>query len=186
MGTALILIDIQNDYFPTGKMALHNPEKAAENAAKVLDWFRKNQKDTIFHVQHIAANPAAGFFLPDTEGAEIHPTVQPQENEPIVVKHAPNSFLRTDLESQLKDKGITKLIVAGMMTHMCIDATVRAAADLGYETTLIEDACATRELTYQDKRVPAEHVHTAFVSALQSYAKITTTEEFLTQDGSAH
>lgn len=129
MGIALILVDIQNDYFPTGKMALHHPENAAANAAKVLDWFRKNQKDTIFHVQHIAANPATGFFLPDADGAEIHATVQPQESEPIVIKHAPNSFLRTDLESRLKDKGITKLIVAGMMTHMCIDATVRAAAD---------------------------------------------------------
>lgn len=182
MSTALIIVDIQKDYFPNGKMELSNPEGAAANAAKVLDWFRKNQKENIFHVQHVASDPAMGFFLPDTEGAEIHEAVQPLENESIITKHFANSFLQTELESQLKEKGITKLVVVGMMTHMCIDATVRAAVDLGYETTLIEDACATRELTYQDKVVSAELVHYAFVGALQGmYAEVTSTEAFLQQ-----
>src|SRR5699024_12561463 len=82
--------------------------------------------------------------------------------------HFANSFLQTELDSKLKEKGITKVVVVGMMTHMCIDATVRAAVDLGYETTLIEDACATRELSYQNRKVPAEQVHFAFVGALRS------------------
>ncbi|WKA52723.1 cysteine hydrolase family protein [Planococcus liqunii] len=182
MSTALIIVDIQKDYFPNGKMELSNPEEAAANAAKVLDWFRKNQKENIFHVQHVASDPAMGFFLPDTEGTEIHKAVHPLEHESIIIKHFANSFLQTDLESQLKEKGITKLVVVGMMTHMCIDATVRAAVDLGYETTLIEDACATRELTYQDKVVSAEQVHYAFVGALQGmYAEVTSTEAFLQQ-----
>lgn len=182
MSTALIIVDIQNDYFPSGKMELSNPEGAAANAAKVLEWFRKNQKENIFHVQHIASSPAMGFFLPETEGAEIHESVQPMEHESIIIKQFANSFLQTGLESQLKEKGITKLVVVGMMTHMCIDATVRAAVDLGYETTLIEDACATRELSYQDKVVSAEQVHYAFVGALQGmYAEVTSTENFLQQ-----
>ncbi|MDN7229376.1 cysteine hydrolase family protein [Planococcus sp. N064] len=182
MSTALIIVDIQKDYFPNGKMELSNPEEAAANAAKVLDWFRKNQKENIFHVQHVASDPAMGFFLPDTEGTEIHKAVQPLEHESIIIKHFANSFLQTDLESQLKEKGITKLVVVGMMTHMCIDATVRAAVDLGYETTLIEDACATRELIYQDKVVSAEQVHYAFIGALQGmYAEVTSTEAFLQQ-----
>ena len=180
MSTALIVVDIQNDYFPNGKMELVNPDKAAANAAKVIEWFRQNNKDNIFHVQHIAADPALGFFLPDTEGAKIHETVQPLEDENIIVKNFPNSFLKTDLESKLKEKGVTKVVVVGMMTHMCIDATVRAAVDLGYETTLIEDACATRELAYQDKTVSAEQVHYAFVSALDGmYAEVSSTEDFL-------
>ncbi|MBZ5201746.1 cysteine hydrolase [Planomicrobium chinense] len=182
MSTALIIVDIQKDYFPNGKMELSNPESAAANAAKILDWFRKNQKENIFHVQHVASDPAMGFFLPDTEGAEIHEAVHPIEHESIITKHFANSFLQTNLESQLKEKGITKLVVVGMMTHMCIDATVRAAADLGYETTLIEDACATRELTYRDKVVSAEQVHYAFVGALQGmYAEVTSTEDYLQQ-----
>src|SRR5690606_23125742 len=106
MSTALIIVDIQKDYFPNGKMELSNPERAAANAAKVLDWFRKNQKENIFHVQHVASAPAMGFFLPDTEGAEIHETVRPLEHESIITKHFANSFLQTDLESQLKEKGI--------------------------------------------------------------------------------
>ncbi|MCK1998735.1 cysteine hydrolase [Psychrobacillus psychrodurans] len=180
MSTALIIVDIQNDYFPKGNMELSNPEKAAANAAKVLEWFRKNNKENIFHIQHIAADPALGFFISDTVGAEIHETVQPLENESIIIKHFPNSFLKTELESQLKEKGITKVVVVGMMTHMCIDATVRAAVDLGYETTLIEDACATRDLSYEGKVVPADQVHYAFVGALNGmYCAVESTEDFL-------
>jgi nicotinamidase-related amidase len=182
MSTALIIVDIQNDYFPNGKMELSNPDKAAANAAKILDWFRKNNKDNVFHVQHIASSPELGFFLPDTEGVEIHETVLPLERENIVVKNFPNSFLKTDLESKLRANGVTKVVIVGMMTHMCIDATVRAAVDLGFETTLIEDACATRELPYQDQVVPAEQVHNAFVSALGSmYCGVSSTEDFLQQ-----
>ncbi|WP_318508704.1 cysteine hydrolase family protein [Bacillus sp. T3] len=180
MSTALIIVDIQNDYFPNGMMELSNPDKAAANAAKVLDWFRQNNKDIIFHVQHFASNPELGFFLPNTVGADIHETVQPLEHETIIRKNFPNSFLQTDLESKLRANGVTKVVVVGMMTHMCIDATVRAAVDLGFETTLIEDACATRDLSYQGKIVPAEQVHYAFVSALQSmYCNVISTEDFL-------
>lgn len=180
MSTALIIVDIQNDYFPKGNMELSNPEKAVANAAKVLEWFRKNNKENIFHIQHIAADPALGFFISDTVGAEIHETVQPLENESIIIKHFPNSFLKTELEIKLKEKGITKVVVVGMMTHMCIDATVRAAVDLGYETTLIEDACATRDLSYEGNVVPADQVHYAFVGALNGmYCDVTSTEDFL-------
>ncbi|MCZ8535180.1 cysteine hydrolase family protein [Psychrobacillus psychrodurans] len=180
MSTALIIVDIQNDYFPKGNMELSNPEKAAANAAKVLEWFRKNNKENIFHIQHIAADPALGFFISDTVGAEIHETVQPLENESIIIKHFPNSFLKTELESKLKEKGITKVVVVGMMTHMCIDATVRAAVDLGFETTLIEDACATRDLSYEGKIVPAEQVHYSFVGALNGmYCAVESTVDFL-------
>ena len=183
MSTALIIVDIQNDYFANGKMELVNPDKAAANAAKVLAWFRENNKDNIFHVQHIAASPELGFFLPDTEGAEIHETVLPLESENIILKNFPNSFLKTDLESKLRANGVTKVVVIGMMTHMCIDATTRAAVDLGFETLLIEDACATRDMEYQGNIVPAAQVHTAFVSALGSmYCAVTSTNDFLQQN----
>jgi len=182
MSTALIIVDIQNDYFPNGKMELSNPVKAAANAAKVLEWFRQNNKDNIFHVQHIASEAGLGFFLPNTEGVKINEAVFPLEHESIIIKHAPNSFFKTELESKLREKGATKLVIVGMMTHMCIDATVRAAVELGFETTLIEDACATRDLVYQDKVVPADQVHYAFVSALNGiYANVVSTEDFLQQ-----
>lgn len=180
MSTALIIVDIQNDYFANGKMELSNPVQAATKAARVLEWFRKNNKENIFHIQHIASNPDTGFFLKNTSGAEIHESVLPLKNETVIIKHFPNSFLQTDLESKLKQNGVTDVVVLGMMTHMCIDATVRAAVDLGYKTTLIEDACATLDLAYGDTKLSAEQVHYSFVSALNGmYADVTSAEDFL-------
>lgn len=180
MTTALILIDIQNDYFPNGNMELSQPEQAAAKAAQVLESFRQDRQDLIFHVQHIAADPAMGFFLPDTNGVEIHAAVKPEGDESVTTKHFPNSFLQTDLESKLKAKDVTDLVIVGMMTHMCVDATVRAAVDMGYKVTLIEDACATRELAYGGKTVTAEQVHYSFIGALDGmYARVTSAEQFL-------
>ncbi|KYG30348.1 cysteine hydrolase family protein [Priestia endophytica] len=186
MSTALIIVDIQNDYFSNGKMELSNPVKAATNAAKVLEWFRQNNKDNIFHVQHIANDVALGFFLPNTEGVKLNEAVLPLEHETIITKHTPSSFLNTELEIKLREKRVTNLVILGMMTHMCIDATVRTAVELGFETTLIEDACATKDLSYQDKVVPAEQVHYAFVSALNGmYANVISTEDFLKQEANS-
>ena len=131
-------------------------------------------------IQHISADPSLGFFLPETEGADIHESVLPKEDETVIVKNFPNSFLKTDLESKLRDNGVTKVIVIGMMTHMCIDATARAAVDLGFEMTVIEDACATLDLSYNGHDVPAEQIHYSFIAALNGmYAEITSTEDFL-------
>ncbi|MFB6468785.1 cysteine hydrolase family protein [Cytobacillus sp. Hz8] len=180
MTLALIIIDIQNDYFPNGKMELSNPVAASANARKILEWFRQNDKNNIFHIQHISINKGASFFLPNTEGAKINKAVLPLEHENVIIKHTPNSFFKTELESKLKEKGVTNLIIVGMMTHMCVDATVRAAKELGFVTTLIEDACTTTALSYHDKFVPAEQVHYAFVSALNGiYANVVSTEDFL-------
>ncbi|MDP4084364.1 MAG: cysteine hydrolase family protein [Bacillota bacterium] len=179
MGVALLLVDIQNDYFPKGKMELSNTMEAAMNASKLLNWFRKRNQ-TLVHIQHIAPKEGATFFLPDTLGAQIHQTVSPQEGETVLTKHAPNSFLNTDLYEILTSKDVKKLVICGMMTHMCIDSTVRAAKDLGFECTLIEDACATRSLKYFDQLVPSKQVHFAFISALNgTFAKVMTTKEFL-------
>lgn len=182
MSTALIVVDIQNDYFPNGKMELVKPDEASKNAAKVLEWFRENNEENIFHIQHIANDPSLGFFLPETEGAEINDAVKPLKNETVITKHFPNSFLQTKLDNALKENEITDLIVVGMMTHMCIDATVRAGVDLGYSVTLLEDACASREVSYGDKAVPADYVHHAFIGALNGmYCKVTSTEQFLSE-----
>ncbi|MBB5148465.1 nicotinamidase-related amidase [Ureibacillus thermosphaericus] len=128
-------------------------------------------------------DPSKGYLLPDTEGVEIHSSVKPLDSESITIKHAPNSFLNTDLEKKLREKNITKLVVVGMMTHMCIDATVRAAADLGFQVTLIEDACTTRALRYNHIELTAEQVHYSFIAAINgTYAQILSTEDFLNQN----
>src|SRR5690606_12608546 len=143
MTQALVIVDIQNDYFPGGTMALEGSPEAAAQAAKLLAAFRAKGLPVV-HVQHLSTRPGATFFLPDTKGAEINEAVAPRTGEKLVVKHTPSSFRGTDLLEHLKSVGADQLVIAGMMTHMCIDSTVRAAFDLGFACTLAHDACATR------------------------------------------
>jgi nicotinamidase-related amidase len=180
MKTALILIDIQNDYFPGGKGELENPIPAATQASKLLDFFRRQNWPTI-HIQHIATRPGATTFLPDTDGVKIHPSIAPLAGEVLIVKHFPNSFRETNLLEHLKGLEVDRLVLCGMMTHMCVDASMRAAADLGYPVLLAADACATRALFYADTQIPAQYVHAAFLAALKSYGQVMATEEILQQ-----
>jgi nicotinamidase-related amidase len=117
-------------------------------------------------VQHIATSPSATFFLPNTHGVEIHPSVTPTEYDVVVVKHFPNSFRETNLLELLRENAISKLTIIGMMTHMCIDTTVRAASDLGFEVAVVADACATKNLRLGDHEVVAKDVQTAYLAAL--------------------
>ncbi|SFJ49955.1 MULTISPECIES: cysteine hydrolase family protein [unclassified Bacillus (in: firmicutes)] len=182
MKTGLVLIDIQNDYFPGGRCELHEPLKAVENAEKVLDFFRKANL-SVFHVQHISVKEGATFFLPNTEGVKIHPHVAPRKNEYVVQKNYPNSFRKTNLLQLLQREGIEHLVICGMMTHMCIDTTVRAASDLEFECTVIEDACTTKDLVFNNETIQAKHVHVAFMSALNNmFAKVIKTTEFLSNE----
>ena len=174
---ALLIIDIQNDYFPGGKMELEGADAAAVNASKALSRFR-GEGEPVVHVRHLSTRPGATFFLPGTPGAEIHSAVGPQAGERVIEKNFPNSFRGTELERALKDAGVKELVVAGMMTHMCVDASVRQAADLGYKVTLLGDACATRAQTFAGETVPARQVHAAFLAALNGfYAKVIPTHE---------
>ncbi len=170
--TALMLVDIQNDYFPGGKMALENMDLAAENAALLLRLFRERGLP-IFHIQHVSSQPNAPFFQADTAGVEIHASVTPAPGEPVIIKHFPNSFRKTTLIDQLRAANVKTLVVCGAMSHMCIDATVRAAADNGFNCLVAHDACATRELSFLSHTVVASEVHAAFMAALSGlYAQI--------------
>jgi len=168
MKTALLIIDIQNDYFEEGLMPLPNAEQACENARLVLDRFREEYLPVVF-VQHIGIGPGATFFLPYTKGVQIHHHVEPLPHEKVVLKHYPNGFRETDLFGCLAFLGITDLVVCGMMTHMCIDATVRAARDFGYNCTLLGDACASMDLEIQGKVIRSDEIHDSFLAALNGY-----------------
>ena len=180
--TALIIIDIQNDYFPGGKMSLVNANEASANAKKLIERSRQSGIPVI-HIQHIALQEGATFFLPDTKGAKIHQDVTPLKNEKLIVKHYPNSFRETDLLEYLQRKNIKNLVFAGMMTHVCIDATVKAAKDYGFNCELIGDATATRDLEINGQQVKAEEVQKALLAALNFYyAEISSTKVFLSQN----
>jgi nicotinamidase-related amidase len=179
MKTALLIIDIQNDYFPGGKMELVGSIQAASATARLLAAFRK-QSWSVYHVQHISLQPGATFFLPDTSGSEIHEAVRPLPAEPVITKHFPNSFRDTDLLRQLKADNIGSLLICGMMSHMCVDTSVRAAFDLGFSCILTHDACATRELAFNGITVPAAQVHASYMAALGAvFAQLKSADEIL-------
>lgn len=176
--TALLIVDMQNDYFPGGRMALEGIDAAAARAALLLAAFRANNWPVI-HVQHIMARSPAPFFEAGTEGVAIHPALAPQAGETLITKAYPNSFRDTGLKAALDALGVDRLVIAGAMSHMCIDATTRVAVDLGYACTVAEDACATRALTHGGVSVPAAQVHAALMAALTSYGTVAPTEAVL-------
>lgn len=179
MNKALVLIDIQNDYFENGTMSLVGAEKASLNARQILDKFR-SEGLSVIHIQHLATNPAATFFLPGTKGAEIHENVKPIAGEKVIIKHYPNSFRETELLEYLNHKNIADLVIIGMMTHMCVDATVRAAKDYGFTCVVIGDACATRDLGINEDFVKAAEIQKSFLAAFNGfYATVKPTKKYL-------
>ena len=179
MAAALLLIDIQNDYFPGGAMEVPGSVAAGAHAGALLAACRQRRLSVV-HVRHVSKRAGAGFFLPDTAGAEIHAGVAPLAGEAVIVKHFPNSFRDTPLLEHLRALGAERLLICGMMTQMCIDATTRAAFDLGFPCSVAADACAARPQSFGGRIVAAEDVHAAFLAALNGlYAKVLPTEELI-------
>jgi nicotinamidase-related amidase len=179
MSYGLVLVDIQNDYFTGGKMALDGSQEAAQMAERLLSLFRKNGM-VVVHIQHVSAYAGATFFIPNTPGVEIHAAVKPLETETVIQKNFPNSFRETGLLAHLQQKEVRRLVIAGMMTHMCVDATTRAAADLGFQCLIAQDGCATRSLKFQNKVIPAEDVHGAFLAALNgAYGRVMSVDQII-------
>ncbi len=169
--TALVLIDIQDFYFPGGVMPLIEPEAASLDAARLLERFRQDG-GLVIHVKHEAK-----------EGGEIRADVRPFPGETVITKRHANAFLDTDLEATLRAHDVTRVVLCGMMTHMCLEATARAASDLGFEVVVVGDACATRDLTWGNRTVPAAEVQAASLAALAyAYATVVDTETYLSQN----
>jgi len=163
--TALILIDIQAFYFDTTRAPLTGREEASLQAGKMLEHFRETGQEVV-HIKHKG-------------GGEIHDHVKPLPEETIFIKEHVSCFRETPLLEHLQSEGIKRIVIAGMMTHMCVEAATRAADDLGFETVLIHDACATRDLTFEDRVIAAQDVHFSTLSTLKAYATIKSTGEYL-------
>lgn len=184
--TALLLIDIQNDYFPGGKFTLQDSILAAEKARELLNCFRESAS-AIIHIRHISLAQNALFFLPDSDGSQINDLVDPLPEEDVIIKHYPNSFRETDLFSVLKDNNITDLIICGMMTNICVESTVRAAKDFGFNCTVISDACTTRDFQIYNRIIPAEQIHYSFIASMKYIGvKVIQSEEYLTEQNKHH
>jgi nicotinamidase-related amidase len=175
---ALLLIDIQNDYFPGGRYALERIEEASRTSAELLDHFR-SQRLPLVHIRHEFAGPDAPFFQPGTLGSEIHASVAPQAGEIEITKNFVNSFAQTDLKSILDKHGVDSLVICGAMSQMCVEGTTRAAADLGYKCQVIHDACATRDQQFGERLIRAADVHgTAMATLGFAFAEVLTFDEW--------
>lgn len=176
---ATLVVDIQNEYFAGGKLPLTGIEAAADNAARVIKAAR-NRGELLIHIRHEKTAPDAPIFTPGSSGVEIHESVQPNDDEPVILKNHPNSFLNTDLKEYLDRENIEEVVVVGAMSHMCVEATSRAASDFGYQVTVIHDACATMDLEFNGEVVPAQHVHATAMAALAfAYATLQGVDEFI-------
>ncbi|MBI5973637.1 cysteine hydrolase family protein [Staphylococcus caledonicus] len=175
---ALLVIDIQNDYFEGGKYPLVNTNEALANILKLEKQFKQNNEPVIY-IQHINYNDNATFFENNTTGVELKEELDTDSNSIIIEKQYPNSFLDTQLKNTLEHNNIEEVVICGMMTHMCVDSTTRAAAELGYQPTLIDDATATRDLEVNGNNANAEDVQNAFIAALTAFSTVKKTDEFV-------
>jgi nicotinamidase-related amidase len=181
--TALILVDIQNDYFENGNWPVAKMDAASANAARLLAHARKSGQ-MVVHVHHEIPSEDAPFFRPGTDGARIHSSVAPQQDEAVILKHHPNSFRESSLLALLQDNRIRNVTICGAMSQMCIDATARAAADFGFDVTVAEDACGAKKVSFGTMQVGAEQVHATIMGALDgTYARVIKTDAYLAGSG---
>lgn len=179
MKQALIIVDVQREYFPGGKLALYEPEKTLVRIQKVLQFFQA-QEWPVYFIRHVSTKENAAIFLPGTAGVELHPALMPRAGETILDKHFPNSFFGTGLRERLAAQEIRHIVVCGMMTHMCIDTTVRAAQNDGFTVTLLEDACTGTTLKWNGETVSYPTVHAVMMASINgTFATVEKTESFL-------
>ena len=164
MKEALLIIDVQNDYFPGGSNELFHPLEAEKRIQELIAESRTCGRPVVY-IQHFNP-PDDTFFLEGTFGAEISDRIRPQPDDKVIIKRYPNSFLETELDAYLKSLQVDTLVVCGMMTHMCVDTTVRAAMDYGYQVKLVANACATMDLVLNGETIPAELVQKTFIAAM--------------------
>jgi len=185
MKTGLLIVDMQNEYFPGGIMELSGMDEASVKAKDLLSFFRQNRWP-IFHIQHVIPDTTSPVFAPNTRGMQIHDRVQPLPGERVITKNHPNSFRATSLMRELQEAGIERLVICGAMSHMCVEATTRAAADLGFDCIVVHDACATMNLEFKSTTIPAEYVHgTAMASLGFAYATVMSVSRYISSVASA-
>lgn len=162
--TAVVLVDYQNEY-RNGPLALPD-EPAASNAARRLRAWADRAGIAVIHVLH-RAPATAPIFAPDSVGATPIDGLVPAAGEAVIHKHLPSAFTGTSLLDELQTRGVETLIIAGYMTHNCVDSTARDAFHRGYRVGVVADASATRDLPGPDgQTIPAATVHAAVLAGL--------------------
>ncbi|KAI7873327.1 Isochorismatase-like protein [Mucor mucedo] len=182
---ALIVVDVQNDYFPGGKLVNSRPVETAEACAQLIHKFRQEGKEVVF-IQHFMKDyleTTYPFLLKNTRGSEIHTSVQPLATEKIITKNESSSFVGTDLKQYLVSKGIKRLVVVGMMIHNCVNATVYSGVEEGFPCIVVEEAVDTMDQEYNGELVKAQDIKKAFLTGIQfAYSTVYKLQEVLADE----
>lgn len=164
MSRALLVIDVQNEYF-TGALPITHPAGHLEQILNVMDM--ANGKVPTVVIQHYFPQPEMNFFKKGTPGFELHPEVAKRKHQHHIEKILPGSFTNTDLEAWLKQNNISTVTIAGYMTHMCCDTTAREAVHRGFKVEFLNDATGTLDLNNSAGKVTAEELQRAILCAQQ-------------------
>ena len=166
MKRALLVIDVQNEYFAGGQLPITHPHGHLENVLRVMD-AATDAEVPIVVVQHAFPQPEMPFFQRGTPGWELHPEVSSRPRDLLVEKNLPGSFTGTDLEAWLRERGLDTVTIAGYMTHMCCDTTARQAAHRGLKVEFLSDATGTLPVANSAGAVTAEELHRSILCAQQ-------------------
>lgn len=177
MKRALLVIDVQNEYF-TGKLPVTYPEGSLGKIVRAMSAAAERGIPVVV-VQH-SASAESPVFRPGSEGWELHPEIQGRPRDYLVVKALPGSFTGTDLEGWLRGRGVDTVVVAGYMTQMCCDTTARQAFHLGFGVEFLSDATGTLAISNAAGRVTAEELHRAIlVTQAMRFSRVVDTETWI-------
>jgi nicotinamidase-related amidase len=178
MKRALLVIDVQNEYF-TGRLPVTHPPGSLNNILAMVDGARKCAIPVVV-VQHTAPQPDAPLFRKGTEGWKLHPEIATRPYDYLIEKNLPGSFTGTDLELWLRDKQIDTMVIAGYMTQMCCDTTARQAFHMGFQVEFIADATGTLPISNEAGSVTAEELHRAIlVTQAMRFSKVLTARQWM-------
>ena len=178
MKRALLVIDVQNEYF-TGKLPISYPQNSLEHITQVMD-AAEQAKIPIVMVQHSASRPDSATFRRESQAWELHPEVAGRSYDILIEKHLPGSFTDTQLETWLREHEIDSVVVSGYMTQMCCDTTARQAMHLGFGVEFLSDATGTLAFTNNAGKVSAEELHQAVLVTQQTgFSEVLPTEEWI-------
>ncbi|CAD5199753.1 cysteine hydrolase family protein [Pseudomonas sp. FEN] len=173
---SLLIIDAQKEYL-SGPLALSGMGAAVDNIKQLVAAARQAGRP-IVHIRHLGT--VGGLFDPQGERGEFIPGLEPQGDETLIGKLLPSAFHGTGLEKHLQDLGSLDLIVCGFMSHSSVSTTVRAAKNLGFRCTLVEDACATRDLPYKGEIISAAQVQrTEMAIMADNFATLAQTKDLI-------
>jgi nicotinamidase-related amidase len=178
MKRALLVIDVQNEYF-TGKLPVNHPPGSLENILRAMDCARKNGIPVVV-IQHTSPQKDAVVFRKGTEEWNLHPKIASQTYDHLIEKNLPGSFTGTDLESWLRERKVDTVVITGYMSQMCCDTTARQAAHMGLVVEFLSDATGTLPVSNKVGSVKAEELHRAIlVTQAMMYSKVMTTDQWI-------